>query len=128
SAYFVYLLLEPLLKTTGLVQGEFLLLPHLLMTVYVVAGSYASDRISSSILPELSSRIRTFGWMFAPKMSLSSAKTAGWICSDRNVPMRTRAIRRFIAFMVNDLTGQRARKKPGRQSCGRRCGGQSPLR
>src|SRR5215510_9695938 len=43
--------------------------------------------------------------MFAPKMSLSSAKAAGWICSDRNVAMRTRAVRRFMAFIGNPSLG-----------------------
>src|SRR6266850_347644 len=33
--------------------------------------------MTSFILPELSSRIRTLGWMLAPKMSLSSASADG---------------------------------------------------
>src|SRR5438445_5532421 len=43
--------------------------------------------------------------MLAPKMSLSSANTAGCTCNERNVATRPRAIRRFIAFMVMTSLG-----------------------
>jgi len=51
------------------------------------------------MLSELSRMINTLGWILAPKMSLSSANTAGCTCSDRNVAMMTRAVTRFKIFM-----------------------------
>src|SRR5215467_12711792 len=57
--------------------------------------------------------ITTFGWMLEPKMSLSSASTAGCTCSDRNVAVTTRAVSRFTMFMSLTSLGYRSKRDLG---------------